>query len=64
MTFRKTEGKIEGKYIETVIKAGDSNLKSGDIYSLGIDNYGRNAKIYLGLRQHNRILTYSAVPMR
>jgi hypothetical protein len=55
---------LEGSYIETVIEAGSADLKSGEIYSLGINNYGRNAKIFLGLRQDNRVLNYSAYQIR
>lgn len=54
----------EGSYIETVIQAGSTDLKSGDVYSLGIDNYGPNAKIFLGLRKDNRVLNYSAYQVR
>jgi len=55
---------LEGKYIETIVSADNSTLPIGDIYSLGIDNYGRNAKIFIGLREHNRVLSYSATPAR
>jgi hypothetical protein len=55
---------LEGKYIETIVSANNSTLPIGEIYSLGIDNYGRNAKVFIGLREHNRVVSYSATPAR
>ena len=55
---------MAGNYCETVIRAENSGIKTGEIYSLGIENYGRDAKIYLGLRKENQVLNYSAAPIR
>ncbi len=56
---------LQGNYIETVIEPNTTELPPGEIYALGIQNYGRNAKMYVGVRKEaNRVLSYSARAMR
>ncbi len=51
---------LDGNYIETVIGTETTSLTPGSVYSFGIDKYGSKASIFLGNREQNQVLKFSA----
>ncbi len=55
---------LRGHYLETVLEAGNVDIIAGGIYPLAIENYGRSAKLFMGVRESSELRSYVATPLQ
>ena len=53
---------LDGQYLETILRPNNSDIFSGSIYALGVENYGSAARLFIGLRESFQVKSFSAIP--